>query len=202
MAFVYILRSGDEDLFKIGRTRGDVEARIKHLSTGNPHPLTPFDVIETEHDAVGETYLHRKLRSKRFLDGEAREFFALTASELADAIQDAREFLDEFVPKQREADRLAKEESDSRILTPGREEWETYQRLLQVRQDEDDLRLERAFLETTLKLVIGRAAGLDRIATWKAHTVKTLDEDAFRLAEPTLFQKFLRESRIRKFRLL
>jgi hypothetical protein len=49
---------------------------------------------------------------------------------------------------------------------------------------------------------MGRAAGLDRVATWKSHTVKKFDEAAFRLAEPDRFQDFVRESRIRKFRLL
>ena len=202
MAFVYALKSGNEDLFKIGRTRADLEARIKHLSTGNPHSLTPFDVIETEHDALCETYLHRKLRSKRCVDGEAREFFAVEPAELRDAIRDAREFLDEFVPKQREADRLAKEESEGHILNPGQEEWEAYRRLLQIREDEDGLSLDRALVETRLKLLIGRAAGLNRLATWKTHTVKKFDEAALRLAEPDRFQTFVRESRIRKFRLL
>lgn len=65
MAFVYILRSGNEDLFKIGRTRGELAARIKNLSTGNPHALTLFDSIETDDDAACETYLHGRLQSRR-----------------------------------------------------------------------------------------------------------------------------------------
>jgi hypothetical protein len=36
MAYVYILRSGTENIFKIGRTKGDVDTRILQLSTGNP----------------------------------------------------------------------------------------------------------------------------------------------------------------------
>src|SRR5438552_846267 len=75
MAFVYILRSGGENLFKIGRTDGDVDARIRQLATGNPHPLTKFDVIQTEHDSLCETYLHRMLRSRKSLASDAREFF-------------------------------------------------------------------------------------------------------------------------------
>src|SRR5262245_57583150 len=102
MAFVYILRSGDDELFKIGRTRRAVQARIKQLSTGNPYELTVFDVIETEYDGDCETYLHGRLRTKR-LTGDAREFFAISPDELAEAIRDAREFLEEFVPRQREA---------------------------------------------------------------------------------------------------
>src|SRR2546428_3158194 len=86
MACVYILRSGNENLFKIGRTDGDVEARIRQLATGNPHRLTKFDLIETEHDSLCETYLHRMLRSKRSLASEAREFFRITPEDLMSVI--------------------------------------------------------------------------------------------------------------------
>ena len=37
----------------------------------DPYPLTRFDVIETEHDALCETYLQRKLRPKRSPGGDA-----------------------------------------------------------------------------------------------------------------------------------
>lgn len=82
MAYVYVLRSGTENIFKIRRTKGDVGARILQLSTGNPHPLTRFDVIETEHDAQCESYLHRRLSMKRINSGPAQEFFAITPAEL------------------------------------------------------------------------------------------------------------------------
>src|SRR5437868_10106143 len=114
MGYVYILRSGNEDLFKIGRTEGEVDFRVKQLSTGNPHALTRFDVIETDHDSLCETYLHRMLRSKRSVASDAREFFAITSEELVAVIREAREFLDEFVAKQKEADRFSEEESDGR----------------------------------------------------------------------------------------
>jgi hypothetical protein len=200
VAFVYILKSGDEDLFKIGRTRRDVEARIRQLSTGNPHPLTVFDVIETDYDSDCETFLHGRLRAKR-LAGDAREFFAISADELGEAISDAREFMEEFAPRQREAERLAKEESDGRVLQPGDAEWDTYRRLVEVRVAETALKLDRVRLETELKLAIGTAAGLERIATWRTQSTRTLDEARLKIAEPTLYESFLRESRSRVFRL-
>jgi hypothetical protein len=202
MAFVYILRSGSEDLFKIGRTRGDLEARIKQLSTGNPYPLTVFDVIETDDDAPCETYLHGSLRSRRCTESGAREFFSLTTTELEEAIRDARRYLEEDLPKQKEADRLAEEESDGRILRPGDEEWETYRGLLQACQDEHHICTHRARLENELKLTIGKADGLDGVATWKSHLVTRFDATAFKRAEPDLYQTFLRESRARQFHLL
>ena len=44
---------------------------------------------------------------KRCTDGEAQEFFELTPAGLEDVIRDARAFLTEDVPRQKEADRLA-----------------------------------------------------------------------------------------------
>src|SRR3989442_795549 len=134
MACVYILRSGSENLFKIGRTDGDVEARIRQLATGNPYRLTKFDVIETEHDSLCETYLHRILRSRKSLASDAREFFAISADELRSVISEAREFLAEFIAKQAEADRLADAESDGLLVKPGDAEWSIYRGLLTVRR--------------------------------------------------------------------
>jgi Meiotically up-regulated gene 113 len=200
MAFVYILRSGDGDLFKIGRTRGDVESRRKHLSTGNPQTLTVFDSIETDDVGACEAYLHASLQSKRCA-GDAREFFTVSTAELEAAIRAVRQYLAEDLPRQKQAERLAKQECDGQILRPGDEEWETYRRLLQVRETEHGVGLERMRLENELKLVIGTAASLDGIATWKAHLVRKFDEASFKRAEPAMHKAFVRESRVRQFRL-
>jgi len=201
MPFVYVLRSGSENLFKIGRTDRDVDARIRQLATGNPWRLTKFDVIETEHDSLCETYLHGVLRSRRSLASEAREFFAITPEELKPVICDARDFLAEFIPKQLEAERLAKEQSNGILLKPGHREWEIYRRLLEILENQYRLKFERGRLENQLKLVIGKADGLEQVATWKSLEIKTFDEAAFKLAEPKLFESFLRVSLQRRFRL-
>jgi hypothetical protein len=198
MAYVYFLRNGDEDVFKIGRTRRHPVQRIRELSTGNPDPLALLDFIETDDEDAYERFFHRKLRSKR-VEGE---FYALKAAELEGAIRSAREFLGELLPKQKEADRLAREESDGRILKPGDEEWGTYRALLRVLEEEHDVGLRRASLEASLKLTIGTAAGLERIAMWTTEAAMKFDEAAFKRAQPILFQAFVREHRIRKFRLL
>jgi hypothetical protein len=65
MAYVYIFRSGDENLFKIGKSV-DVEDRIRGLATGNPR-LAVFDKIETEDQDEWETCLHKRLRSSDFV---------------------------------------------------------------------------------------------------------------------------------------
>src|SRR5262245_1367117 len=201
MAYVYILRSGDENLFKIGRTDGDVDARIRQLATGNPYRLTKFDIIETEHDSLCETYLHRMLRSKRSLASEAREFFQITPDELTSIICDAREFLAEFIANQMEADRFAEEETDGLLLRPGDPEWSIYSRLLVAREEEDTSRYQRQLLENKLKIAIGKADGLDGIATWKTQAVERLDQSALKAAEPDIFKRYVKTARTRIFRL-
>jgi T5orf172 domain len=74
MAYVYVLRSGAENIFKIGRTKGDVDARILQLSTGNPYPLTKFDLIETEHDAHCESYCTGGSVRSALTAGQRRSF--------------------------------------------------------------------------------------------------------------------------------
>jgi T5orf172 domain len=201
MPFVYALQSGDENRFKIGRTTGDPAARKKNLATGNPYGLTIVDQVETESEILCETYLKRLLRAHRCAAGDATEIFAITLEELHCAFEDAREFLREYLPVEQEAELLATAQSDGRVLTPGHHELEIYQRLLQIRQEEDRLRLEREFAESELKLAIGTADGLLGIATWKTREQKRFDQNTFKSAYPDLWENFSRVSRHRTFRL-
>jgi hypothetical protein len=201
MAYVYFLRSGSTNLFKIGRTDPGVDARIKQLATGNPHRLTRFDVIETQHESLCETYLHRTLRSRKYLDAGGREFYEITPEELRSVISDAREFLAEFIAKQEEAKRLAEEESDGVLLKPGDTEWSVYYELVAAREEEDRAKYLRQHFENELKIAIGRADGLDGIATWRTQLTERLDQAAFKTAEPDLFQRYARTVRVRPFRL-
>jgi hypothetical protein len=201
MGFVYALRYGSENLFKIGRTKGKLANRIKELATGSAHRITPFDHIETEDEVQGETYVKGLLRSKRSRDSEGCEIYRLSEDEVRGAMRETRTFLEEFVPKERDAQILANETSDGTLLKPSDQDWERYSRILDLRVDEDSAVVRRKLLEIDLKLVIGRTDGLERLATWKSHTVERFDATAFRDAEPKLFEKFVRTSVHRRFSL-
>jgi len=198
MGYVYIRRSGHENLFKIGKP-ADVEDRIGSLSTGNPHRLTEFDVIQTDDEGEWEQYLHKRLRSRRFRESTAQEFFEVTPEELKSVIQEAREFLPEFLKAKREVDRLKHEKSEDRMVAPGPEEQSMYMRLLEVREEQDRCEYERRHLENKLKLAIGTAAGLEGIASWKAIEESRFDQAAFKAARPDLFREYLKTSHKRKF---
>ena len=200
MAYVYFFRSGNENLFKIGKTaRDDVEDRIRDLSTGNPHPLTVFDAIETEDEDECEKYLHKILRSKRSRESAAQEFFEVAPDVLKSVIQDAREFLSEFLATKRAAERLADEKSEDRMVAPRDEDRTIYRRLLEVREQQDRCEYERKHLENKLKLAIGTAAGLAGIASWKTLAKRRFDEAAFKEEEPEFYQAYVRTSHERRF---
>ena len=188
MGYVYILRSGNENLFKIGKSM-DVEDRIRGLATGNPR-LTVFDRIETEDEAESETYLLKRLRSKRFRGSSAQEFFEITPEALQNVIQEAREFLPSFLETRQAADRLADEKSTARMALPSGEDMALYERLLEVREQEDRCHYERLHLENKLKLVIGTAAGLEGMASWKTLEKTKFDRAAFKKERPELYQEY------------
>lgn len=74
MANVYVFQTNVENLFKIGRIRGDVANRRKDLFTSNPHPLTIFRVIETNHDSLFENFLHKKCAGSLSAGAASRSF--------------------------------------------------------------------------------------------------------------------------------
>jgi Meiotically up-regulated gene 113 len=197
MAFVYVIRSGDGNVFKIGKAR-DVESRRGQFMTGNPDPLTVIDTIETDDAGPGETFLHSIYQSKRMRG----EFFALTPTEAEEAGRKLRDYLADYLPLKKEAERLAKTECDGPARLPDDRERATHQALLKAREEKYRLEVECERLENELKVAIGTTAGLDGIATWKTHTVTRFDEASFRREQPELHAAFSRPLRQRTFRLL
>jgi len=201
MAHVYVLRSGTENIFKIGRTKGDVDARILQLSTGNPYPLTKFDVIETEHDAQCENYLHRRLSTKRINSGPAQEFFAITPAGLNSILDEVRTYLCECLPVVLEAEKIAAEDSDGSVKTPGNEAQSIYQKLLELEEQRTKIDAQCDYLESCLKLLIGKAEALEGIALWRTQIRTLLDQSTLKREEPDTFGRYLKESKSRPFRL-
>lgn len=199
MGAVYILRSGEGDLFKIGMTRGDVDVRKKGLATGNPHPLTEYASLETDDPSKVESFLQGLLRSKRSRRSEATEFYEVAQAELDTAIQEARDYADHDLPQEAEVERLAAESCEDRLITPVADDWAAYAQLLRARETHDRATHARNRLEWTLKLRIGTAYGLDGIATWRTITAKRFDAEAFGRDHPDLHNAYLRESHSRRF---
>jgi hypothetical protein len=202
-AGVYILQSGEsgeEILVKIGRA-ADIEARRRSLSTGNPHPLRLYDVIETQHASTCEAFLQNRLQSRRSRRSDAQEFYEVEPSILDLEIHNARDFVD-FLPTRERVKGLAKEWSDGRVVLPRRAELDAHRRLLEIREEKAALEFEEEQLEAILQTRIGTASSLDGIATWKTGLVARFDCGSFRLAHPAVYGEFLRKVPRRVFRLL
>ncbi|MFY9854923.1 MAG: GIY-YIG nuclease family protein [Terracidiphilus sp.] len=194
MACVYVLRQDAEDIFKIGRTKGSVTATIEQLSRGNPCRLTELARIETEDDVACETFLHQRLRSRRVVQGGGREFFRISPQELNEAIRDAKEFVSEYLSVKSRAEEMSELETDAQFspVKPTREDLDIYTKLLNVRESQDRLKVQRDFFESKLKLSIGRACSLEGVATWKGQWNHRFDVSAFREAEVDLYAELYR----------
>jgi len=201
MSCVYVLRSGDSSLFKIGRTDGDVDVRIRQLATGNPEQLALFDHIDTEHHLFCEGYLHKSLRSRRSLASGAREFFQLAPEELRGVLQETREFLAEFVADEARAQEFSERETDGVLLKPGDGEGSVYKELVAVRQDEDVANFRRRLLENKLKVLIAGSDGFEGMATWKKQPRQVLDQVALKAEQPEMHGRYLRTENRRVFRI-
>jgi hypothetical protein len=201
MAYVYIYRSGDRNSFKIGKAV-DLARRKKALVTGNPEPLVEFDVIETEHASQVETYLHHRLRSKKSAQSEGTEWFDVDPDELGDVLRDARHYAEDVLPMIADADLLAEAQCEDRVLEPTSQEWALYRELVGFRERYETLEYDVKRLEAQLKIAIGTASGMQRVANWKTVASHRFDSDAFSQAHPELYGSFLRESSSRRFVLL
>jgi hypothetical protein len=161
MAFVYIFQSGTDNFFKIGMTRKDPEKRRKELSTGNPYPLTLFDLIETEEANIVENYLHKKFAQYRVYGGTATEYFAIDPETLTIGLRESRKFLDEYMSLKAISTDL------KNIAATTGEELEADDEAQELRQQVKDvqsriakLKLEEEFLKLKLQSKIGSADGI------------------------------------------
>lgn len=79
MAFVYLLGdSGQDNIFKIGVTRGSVEKRIKQLQTGNGEEIYLVNYYETDYPFFLERSLHLKFYPKQ----KRNEWFILNCDDI------------------------------------------------------------------------------------------------------------------------
>jgi len=69
---------------------------------------------------------------------------------------------------------------------------EIYSKLLNVREAQDRLKVQRDFFESKLKLSIGRACSLERLATWRGHWRPHFDVLMFREREPEIYAEMAR----------
>lgn len=81
MAYVYLLADFNEDnVYKIGVTRGSIERRIKKLQTGNANEIIITRYYETEIPFFIEKWLHLKFSKEKIRN----EWFMLSDEQVFD----------------------------------------------------------------------------------------------------------------------
>jgi len=192
VAYIYVLRSGEPGVFKVGKADSP-EDRLAGLQTGNPGLCLHLSA-ETEYAHQAETYLKRIFRSKNV----AREFYQLSDAELAEAWQRMLAYIAEDVPAQEEASRLAAAQSDGSTLPPSEEQKHWYTRLREARVRQDLAGFDRTRLENRLKSSMGTASVLDGIATWKSREVSRFDEAEFVEQYPDVYERYCRTIQVQE----
>ena len=199
---VYVLRQGTDNLFKIGRTSAGVETRIRQLATGNSNELSEFDRIDAP---IGdgpkvETYLLNALGPKRVREGGGRDFFKATPEELQPHIDNARGLAQRNATRV-EVARLAKLESDGRLLKPTGDDLAKRDKVAGLLAQEAILKAQREMIIDEWKMCIGTADGIEGVATWRSQEVSRLDLEAFRSEHEDLYQRYVTSSTQRPFKL-
>jgi hypothetical protein len=79
MAFIYLIGdAGQDNTFKIGVTRGDINKRIKQLQTGNGEEIYLVNFYETNYPFFIERSLHLKFFPKQ----KRNEWFNLHSNDI------------------------------------------------------------------------------------------------------------------------
>ena len=202
MAFVYILQSGDENYFKIGRTKDDVEKRRKALSTGNPKELKLFDLIETDFDSDVENYLHKRLYMYYSKEGDSKEFYIIGEDELKDGIKNAREYEKNIIPIKLEAKENNSLESNGNYLEHDEEILSLTKELYEIKGQLNWLKVKNDILESKLKKIIGNNEGIKDIASWKSVSRLDFNKSRFKSEHPDLHEEYSEEKKVRTFKIL
>jgi hypothetical protein len=142
--FVYAYRYGDGDHVKIGKTK-DLNKRRRALQGAHHNPLVLVDSIEDDDYQEGEKYIHRLLAPQRVQTQGAgsREHFLVGDSELAEAFEETRNYLDRDLPRQRELEKYEHLEASEEIL-------QATEDILQVKELLRELSANRARLQPEL----------------------------------------------------
>jgi Meiotically up-regulated gene 113 len=197
MDSLYFMRNGDPNVVKIGRAR-DTERRRSQFMTANHEPVTFDDVVETDNARPVETILHRIYYASRVRG----EFYALAPAEVEEAGRQAREIIDQFLPLEKEAKRLAKLTCDGPPRPPTDRERELHRDVIEKRQAKYRAELECDQAENAYKVAIGTSEGLEGLSGWPSEEPLDFDEAGFKLKHPEIYDAFCRPVPRRTLRLL
>jgi hypothetical protein len=188
---VYVLREGTSNIFKVGRTSGDTDSVIRRLQTGNSKPLTLFELVVTDQESACEAFFHRRLRSRRPMQGGGWEFFEVEASEMRRLVKEFRTMFEQLEEARQAVGNLIEQKSRNVLVEPSSEDRDLLLRLMSNKEEQEYLRFECELIESQLKQRIGTASGIRGLATWKTQLTRRYCDKLFRDSEPDTYNELL-----------
>ena len=204
---VYLLRNGDSDVYKIGRTRTTAKRRRGGLSTGNPERLTTVKewAVPARHGEF-EQLLHCTFADRRLRSGDSTEFFDFAGVPVHELVAQIDREHASFAERLRlDALADAPQRSDE-LIEPTDHIAELVQRRHRLRSRIKLLQAECAGVDAQLKAAIQGAAGVrhdarDRpLVTWRTVTTRRFDAHRFQAEHPALHAAYLSETTSRPFK--
>jgi hypothetical protein len=194
---VYCYQFGDEDCYKIGKTKLHPEERKRGFATGSPVDITLYRRVETDDPSVLETYIHHLLGARR----SKGEFFRVSRQDLDKAVDEAAALVHELQPLLQKANELRRTKPAETILDRS-DELRQVALELRAAQDQRWL-LERRIelLVSRIQIAIGENCGMEGVASWKWKDHWEMDTKRFEADHKELYEEYLRNSGARDLRL-
>jgi hypothetical protein len=197
---VYCYQIGSDNCYKIGRTKGAPDKRMRGFATGSPAKLKLYRDELTENASALEQYIHQLLDASRTENGE---FFKVTAQELDDAIDQAVTFMKELLPLLDGAKKLRRKKPDETMIDPSDEMLDIYRQLREASRERFLLERRIELLESKIQVVIGENRGMTGVASWKWNDCWKMDTTRLKKEKGALYaelyEEYKRNSGSRKF---
>jgi len=194
----YVYRLGESGIYKVGKTV-DLERREKTFQTISTEQLALHARIETTNHTEVENFLKARLLSYRWLDGPGKDLYRAPRDVMDAAIEAARAFNSNTLPRLNEAKNLATVRSDGSVLTPSDVHKALYHELFEWRQAELLAQQEVRRIKAELMVTMGAASQLEGIATWVSQDRRLFDGKRFQLENPDLAAPYIESVHVRPF---
>ncbi|MBS0634838.1 MAG: hypothetical protein JSR37_05190 [Verrucomicrobia bacterium] len=149
---------------------------------------------ETEHDATLELLL-KKMLEPHYSHGS----YEVDHPHLAHYLHEAQELLARHIEAQECSEAYSRLEPSTTMIAPTDEAKTLFDQLDSVKKKLALLECEKEYLENRIKALIGNAAGIQGVATWKATTINRLDSDAIKSQYPEIYASHLKTTKTRRF---
>jgi hypothetical protein len=195
---IYLAKGDNSATYKIGKTIRPTDERLKQHRTSDPS--MKFIYVFTCCDPSGaEAFLLKAFESKRVLG--SKESFDLDEHDLQELPRLIGDY-ERFASLEVEVDKLKRNACSLRFISPDICDEEDCVKLREIREKKARLEFEEQMIEWRMMLKIGSNAGLIGLASWKSSSKPILDQTALKLEEPIIYERFLKQSIRRIFRLL